>query len=440
MGAAALLLASCAEDTEKAPPEAGGSSSCVGSVDIHFGEPVMGDLAVTGQRDFYRFLGKKGQVVMVDIDAQFLDDAEYDPTYIDPVVTLFDAAGVQVAQNDDPIEYSTNDSRLYTILPADGEYCVRVAECWTVLTNPAAMCQGERDKLVTSYDILLEEIVDAPGDSSSVEVEAGDDATSATAIEYGTTTDDFYTFWGTFRDQADIDVWSFTMPTDLDLPAGVRSNGRFHVNMPDGPIGSGSTSPTGRVWVAEAAAPDVVLAEVDARENQSLSPPLKLGTPYLFFVERPVGEPHLNDFYFVRHLPRWGNPVELETGVGANDTPATAEPLKQSNAGLYIEGDLAMGAQDVDHFIVTVPSGKVAKASCGAQRVGSGLRGLKLSLLAMDESLLATDIPESETYSPRVSITPFKDDTEVVLKVKASSQDPMVAGTFYRCGVRFIEP
>ena len=434
MGTSGLLLASCGESD--APPPAG---PCAGAVEIHFDESIRGDLAVTGERDFYSFRGKEGQVVVIDIDAQLLgDEAEYDPTYIDSVVTLYDAAGVRVAQNNNPIEYPTDDSRLYTILPSDGEYCVRVAECWTAVSN--AFCSGKKDKVVTTYDLWLHELVDAPGDSISVEVEAGDDATAATTIEYGMTSDELFTFWGTFRDEDDIDVWSFTPPADLMLPEGVRAAGWFFINMPDGPNGSGSTAPTGRVWVAEAAAPDVVFAEVDASESNFLRPPLKLGTPYLIFVRRPEGEKGPNDFYFVRHWPGWGNPLEQEVGIGSNDTPATAEPLDPDSDGLFIEGDLAMGAQDVDYFVGTIPSGKKARASCGAQGMGSGLRGLRISLLSTEEVLLANGDPESETDYPNATIGPFNGDTQVILKVKADSQDAVVTGAFYGCAIRFIDP
>jgi hypothetical protein len=418
----------------------GGGSFCADAGAIYYNELIMGDLATTGQQDFYRFPGKKGDAVMIDIDAQFFDKAEYDPTYIDSVVTLFNADGVQVAQNDDPIEYYTNDSRLYTILPADGEYCLRVEECWTTLPNLGIACRGEKDKLFTTYALYINEFVDGPGDAVTVEVEAGDDETSATPIAYEKNFSGAYetTFWGTFKDQDDVDVWSFTLPTDLDPapPAGVRTIGRFFI-MPSGPSGSGSTVPTGRVWVADAAAPDVVLAEVNADSTPRFMPRLELGTPYLLFVTRTPedGATPANDFYFIRHYPGWSCPLELEVGMGMNDTSSAPEPLEKC-----IEGDLVMDAQDVDHFVTTVPTGMTkAGASCVAWREGSGLRGLQLSLLMPDENPFPNGIsePETETDYAYVEGVDINASPKVVLKVEAASQDPTVLQSFYRCAIFF---
>lgn len=421
----------------------GGGGFCAGATDITFGDYLPGDLATTGQKDLYRFTGTKGQVVMIDVDAQFLDDADFDPDHIDSVLTLFDAQGTQLAQNNDPIEYSTGDSRLYTVLPADGEYCVRVAECWSVIDNPAQNCQSPQDKTFTIYDLGLHEYADHFGDARTAEVEKGNDAAAATTIDYAKDNSGYYveTFWGTFTDQDDVDVWSFTLPTDLTPapPASVRTIGRFYL-MQSGPEASGSTAPIGRVTVVDPSAPGVALAAVDGAKNLRFNPRLDLGKPYLLFITRPKGTTGANDFYLVRHYVGWGNPLELEVGVGANDTPATAEPIALDAVDGYIEGDLAMNAQDVDHFVATVPAGVTkVSASCGAQRYGSGLRGLKLSLLASDGTPLsasASDV-ESETHYPGVSGVPLGNATEVLLKVEATAQDPQVAEAFYQCGIHF---
>lgn len=424
----------------------GGPSFCTQAKDIEFGEVIDGDLKTTWQQDFYRFIGKKGQVVLLDIDAQVVGDHQFDPEYIDPVVTLYNAAGAQIAQNNDPIEFATGDSRLYTILPADGEYCARVAECWTAISNPAVNCAGKKDKLVTSYSVWLYEFVDEPGDPITVDFEAGNDPTTATSIEYDKNSIGYYetTFWGTFEDQDDIDVFSFAMPTDLKPPSDVRTTGRFFI-MPSGSNESGSTAPTGKVQVVDAAAPGVVLAEVNAAKNPTFAPRLDLGTTYLLFVTRPKGKTGENDFYFVKHYPSWGNTLELEKGTGANDTLDTAEALTVTNGSAYFEGDIAMNAQDVDHFIATAPDGMTQVwAACKAWGYGSGLRGLTLTLLAGDGSSLADgpSAPEEETKPvriPSVALTsvPLNGVTQVALKVEADYQEPTITEAFYQCGVHF---
>jgi hypothetical protein len=431
----------------------GGGGPCAGAPTLEFGDTATGSLAMTGQQDRYLVTGKKGQVVMVDIDAQYLGDADYDPTYIDSVVTLFDADGTQLAQNNDPIEYATNDSRLYTILPADGDYCLRVAECWTVEPNPASACASPKDKTSTDYALYLHELIDDPGDSNTADAEAGDDAASGVTVEYAKNQQGKYissSLWGTFRDGGDVDVFRFTLPADLtgEVPAGSRAAGYFHL-MPSGPKESGSTAPTGAVTIVDPSAPGAdpsattpgaALAEVDATASSRLSPPLTVGKEYWLYVTRSKGQKGPNDFYFLRHYPGWGNPLEVEKGMAAtNDTPVTAEPITITASGGFIEGDLAT-PQDVDHFLVTVPSGMTqVSVVCGAQHDGSGLRGLTLSLLATDGSAFAggaTAVEPANAYA-HVSNLPLGGASQLVLKVGAASQDPSVAGTFYRCAVRF---
>ncbi len=421
----------------------GSASFCAQAKDIEFGEVIDGDLGTTGQQDFYRFIGKKGQVVLLDVDAQVVGDHQFDPEYIDPVVTLY-AAGAQIAQNDDPIEFSTGDSRLYTILPADGEYCVRVAECWTAIPNPAKNCRGEKEKLVTSYEVWLYELADEPGDALTVDIEAGNDLTTATSIEYEKNSYDRYetAFWGTFEGQDDVDVFSFTIPTDLTPlpPSNVRTAGWFYI-MQSGPNESGSTRATGTVRVVDASAPGVVLAEVNANKNPVFAPHLELDKPYLLFVTGLGDKTGVNDFYFVKHYPHWGYPLEVEKGTGANDTLETAEPITmQKEYGLF-EGDLAMDAQDVDYFLATVPSDKdrVKRAECTAWGYGSGLRGLTLTLFVEDGSSLKeyTSNSEGESTPARIDEVLAKGGAQVTLKVKANSQDSMVAESFYRCWIEF---
>jgi hypothetical protein len=183
----------------------------------------------------------------------------------------------------------------------------------------------------------------------------------------------------------------------------------------------------------------VVLAEVDAVKSPRFFPPLELGEPYLIFVTRPKGVTLANDFYFLRHTPGWGNPLEVEKGTGANDTPPTAEMISIEMGDGFIEGDLVMGAEDVDCFRAILPEKMTSvRAVCGARRYGSGLRGLYVSLLAADGSPLAesADDTETETHLAIVPNVPLG-ATQVVLKVSADSQDPMVAAAFYACHLHF---
>lgn len=422
----------------------GGSSFCEGATPIEFGELIEGDLASTGQEDVYRFIGKKGQVLAIDIDAQYLNNTGRDPTVIDAVVTLFDDLGNQIARNNDPIEYSTSDSRLYTILPNDGTYCVRVSECWTSVPNPGENCAGEKDKVVTNYTLWPYEFIDDPGDSFAADVEQGDTPADATALEYLPHVSGYYypnTIWGTFRDEQDVDVFGFTVPSEFVLPANTRLTGQFYF-IQTGPDENGSTATMGNAWVADASAPEKVLARVDATTNYLLGPRLEVGKPYLLFVTRAPGVTRTNDFYFARHHAYESSPLELEKGVGQNDTPATAEVVvvdMQTNR-VYMEGDISMAPADMDHFSATVPANMtMVAAACGGGDIGSGLRDLKLSLLGANGDLLTPtswDVGDQMQWVevPYVSVG---GNAQVIMKVEAGHQDPMVAQTFYGCGLRF---
>ncbi len=421
---------------------AGGSSFCAGGIPIDFGQAIMGDLAMTGQEDFYRFKGKKGQVVQLDIDAQFLADAEYDPTYIDSVVTLFDDLGNQIAQNQDPLGFSTGDSRLDTILPADGEYCARVSECWTSAPNPSQYCDGQKDKTGTKYDLWLYEYVDQSADGETAEVEPDDTPAMANDIEYDFLGTNFYlaTFWGSFQPQNDVDVFRFTLPTDVNLPANRRATGEFYF-VPDGSYASGSTAKMGRVWVVDSSAPDQILALSDASLYPGFFPRLDLGKPYLLFVERPPSVDGANDFYFVRHSPGRSNPLEMELSMGANDTHDKAEPILVDDATFrgYFEGDIEAAPMDVDHFVATVPMGMTKVwAVCSARIEGSGLRELKISLLGLDGNLLSdtSSATDSPTYA-YVDNAPVGNNTQITVRIEADHQEPTIAQAFYRCGMGF---
>jgi hypothetical protein len=55
---------------------------------------------------------------------------------MDLVITIFDSSKTQIAQNDDPFPRDTQDSKLYTVLPEDGDYYIKVEEfCETDLSG-----------------------------------------------------------------------------------------------------------------------------------------------------------------------------------------------------------------------------------------------------------------------------------------------------------------
>lgn len=81
---------------------------------------VSGAINPAGDVDFFAFEARRGQQLVIDLDARSLTP----PSPLDTVVTLFDSRGQQLAENDDA-EGST-DSLLRFTIPADGRYFFRV--------------------------------------------------------------------------------------------------------------------------------------------------------------------------------------------------------------------------------------------------------------------------------------------------------------------------
>ncbi|HXF05773.1 MAG TPA: DVUA0089 family protein [Blastocatellia bacterium] len=81
---------------------------------------VRGTINPAGDVDFFVFDGRRGQQLLVDIDAQTLTP----PSSLDSVVTLMDSRGNQLAENDDAD--GSLDSRLQVTLPSTGRYLIRI--------------------------------------------------------------------------------------------------------------------------------------------------------------------------------------------------------------------------------------------------------------------------------------------------------------------------
>ncbi|HZF53800.1 MAG TPA: PPC domain-containing protein [Polyangiaceae bacterium] len=413
---------------------------------------VEGKLSRVGDLDFYSFEGKAGQVIRIDIDAEILGGVRFDNDYIDTWVTLLDAQGKRLAENDDEIPLYDADSHLITRLPGDGTYFVRVADCWDAAEDPEEQCAWPKKKSVTKYTMYLYE-VDPALKSVTFDTEAGNDWTSADAIGYEIS-DNGYPYLsdlvGTFTDAADVDVFSFEMPESIPIEYGKRSVGYFWV-LPGGDRGTGSTAGVGRAYITDEADPSVVLAEIHPRDDGAveLSPPLALGKKYLLFITPPEDVGGSNDFYVVRHFAGQSNPLEKEEVP--NDTVDKAELITQKDENdsdqeihKYIEGDLPAGESAVDHFKVKVPSkfqgvGTVSVA-CAAQRVGSGVRHFNISLLFLKEdgspinvgSTSAMETSLEDLFMQNALIPAGAE--HLVLKFE-TGQDPNVASAFYRCGL-----
>jgi len=409
--------------------------------------------------DFYTFDGAAGQLFYLVSDSK-PDTDEFSSAYPDLVITLYknnNGAWEQVAQNDDPSPRFSNDSELFTVLEA-GKYCLRVTECNVVYPD---QCSPTGD--ITTFDYGVAGVPIDPAQISSIfqEAEPNDDPPGS-PVEYGKNmqTGNYFQSigYGTFSTDTDLDIFSFAVPTDTKVTEG-RPTCYFDF-YPTGPNGDGSTADTDiSAYVTteadlatEIARVDVTKADPKTGSLPSLGFPCVFGTKYLLWLERGAVTAGKNDFYIFSHLGGGSNPVEAETASmpNTNDKGASAEIMmpydnKDGTFSYFIEGDLIPAAADVDVFAVDLaanPALSIVSIACGAQRIGSGLRGFRLSLLDEKENpigtAIATESDASDVYIPDVSIPAGQ--AKIFIKLQAATQSPSVVSTFYRCGVHLAPP
>ena len=429
--------------------------SCDTAAELFLDDPGLQDTLdpIDTDEDFYKFKGAKGQAILISTDAKPPAD-EFDNTYPDLVLTVYKKQGgqwVQIAENDDPFPRSSNDSALYTILPAseDDEYCMRVTEC-NVWVGGAPGCAPSAD--ITTYDYAIGAgVIDPSVESIAAETEPNDADAQANAIEYSKNamSGNYYLSlqWGGYSSATDVDIWKFNVPADAVTVMGDRSVCNFDF-YPGGDAGSGSTATSGVIaYVTTAADPTKKIAEVDVTTGTTpsqIAVPCELGTDYLFFMTRAAGATAgENDFYFVNHVGTGSNPLE----TAMNDAVDMPEPLKATPNGTttsyFVDGDIDTAPMDVDYFSVDVPSGATTiSVACGGQRSGSGLRGLKVSVLGANNMPITGGV-STETAAKDLFIQDANIPagvTSLKVKVEAASQDPNVTSTFYRCGVHVSPP
>jgi len=89
---------------------------------------VNGRIDRPGDVDYFKFHGKAKEVVVVDVRARRLDSP------LDSVVTIFNAQGRQLAENDDTVDKSEGlithhaDSHIEYRLPAEGDYTIKLRD------------------------------------------------------------------------------------------------------------------------------------------------------------------------------------------------------------------------------------------------------------------------------------------------------------------------
>jgi hypothetical protein len=440
---------------------AAGSTGCAEpdsfecAADIEIDDTTDGSKAVQSaldpvdtQNHYYKFTGTKGQALLILANGKPTEDP-FGKQYPDLVATLFDADQNQIAENDDPSPRSSNNPEIFTVLPADGTYYLRIVECNGWEKGGAMNCAPAADIVQGDYIVdILPINTGTPGNVA--DTEPNDAADQATALTYSLNamTGNYYltTLIGGFSSAKDVDVYSFTMPNDAPAPSTGRRTGSFS-SLVGGPSGNGSTTSLGELSIVDPAT-STTIGKVDFSLGMTaadLNVPLSTGVPYLLYVNHPDTPAGANDFYYIFHGIGGSNPLETEK-AGENDMFAGAEALMaQANddgsTSYFIEGDLLPAGTDVDHFKFAFPADMADTISiaCGAERSGSGLRGLKATLLDDKGAPIAmgsaVETAEADLLISKLAINAVAGSLAV--KIEAASQAPDVTSAFYRCGIHF---
>lgn len=415
----------------------------------------------TADQDFYEFTAKKGQVLNFYTDAKpSPPDDPFGPDYADLVITLYDANGDQIAENDDPIPRNSNDSELITVIPADGTYYVRVEECnaWATQNGfPAGSCADAGNILDTTYRIGIFEL-SAADMGTIIEDPAQDFSdTMPGAAEYAPVMNMAGSYYlsvntGFFADVNDKDYLSFMIPVDdpatmpvegYKIAANERLMARF-MPLPSGKMGNGSTAPIGSISIVD----DMqnVVAKIDPSKYAEIWAPLEAGKTYHAVVE-PLASGNFasNPFYVFLHGGSSSNPVEqeiLSMGMTKNNDQASAEALVKApmQNSYFVDGDLELAGVEADYFSMAVPAGTTkVSVACGGKSDGSGLEGLTATVFVTEANPLKTGSEPADDSIFLQDVAIPNGTANIFVKLSAMSQNPGVAGKYYHCGFHFTQ-
>jgi len=429
-------------------------------VDVNPTENTTGTLVDTDTPDYYSFTGTAGERIVIIVNAQSLAQTDGDDdTVVDPVVTIFNSAKTQIAQDDDAWPRNGRDAQVFTTLPADGTYYYAVQDCNSAF--PGASCAPAASVTTFDYESFIADV----DKLNFPEVNEGtaDNNTNATpvsvayAIPSGGTAGNYgiYHIDGGFSSGTDVDYFGFTPKPDTVIDATARPRAEFWVQPIGANNGDGSTS---NVIISVEDGSGNVLARADQADYTdgdnatngpiNLSVPVTLDAPYFLKIS-PSGSATspVSDFYFIEHFVGTFYYGQHELADVTNNLPVTPEelttPATVTSASFFVDGDIAPAGTDVDWYSMTLPGG-LTKVSlfCDAQRQGSGLRNAKFGLYTMGGTNKLGEFTEKATEIGGLfgnnAITLPASTTTLLLKAEAGSQDPTVTGAFYHCTVSAI--
>ena len=389
--------------------------------------------------DFYSF-DADGPVDIV-LDCKPAGD-RFAAGYADLVVSVYDASHVLIARNDDPFPDTSQDPELLTALPGAGTYYLEVEEYCEAFGG----CDPGYFGSLTNLDYTLAVFpVDTATPGVVLEApEPNDSAATATVLPYagvpGSPGQYFRSeVFGGFSGSTDVDDVAFTVPTDLSVAPGTRLDVSFMLP-PGGSTQSGSGAEPGVAEIVDPITSNVISSLDFASEpadgtRGTVLAPLVAGTPYLLRAHYGAVAAGGASFQYILAFAGGGNPTEAEESL--NDAFATAEflPTFGASTSSFVEGDLVSVA-DVDHYLVDVQTG-ILTVSCAARHMGSGLQGFTASVLrGSNGAVLATGTETAHADLIIANVDPLT-ESDLVIKLTATSQAAGITGKFYRCGFHF---
>jgi hypothetical protein len=427
--------------------------------------------------DYFTFTGTAGEAVFFLIDAKPATN-EFEDGYVDSVITILGPDGQQYAENDDPIPRTSQDSQLYTVLPADGTYCVKVQDFCKWSADKGDPCPASAVPVSDGAFGLYVGRIDPTGGSTTEHDEATDAAAPYTTMKYAKNPNSsggasYYATeaYGMFDTESEVDKFTFTIPEDIicdaqqvipcsQLAANFEERTTGNIELfPAGTEGNGSSVPVGNVWITPAGSAEVIAridgTQIDPTFGLSLNTPLNLGTAYELHVQAQNGAAlGANPFYFLLHYGAGSNPLDQEdntTNPMVNDDigqamPLVAAPLASGATGFFVAGTIStVGDQDFFSFDnAAAAATDVIRAVCSGRRSGSGLEQLQFSLLDADGTELA---PSSvETAGAEASLgdagvpQPAANADSFFIRVSAPAVQSDVSSRYYQCGINFGPP
>lgn len=404
-------------------------------------------LPVTQDVDYYWFTGTAGQKLRITAESQPDAGSGFDPAYLDLLVTVYDQDQQRIAQNDDPFPRTSADPEVFTELPADGIYYLRIGECNRFYSSG---CGDPSEITDRSYRLVVREVDPAtlteerPGDVAAIQEVPG-----SGGGEYGRAL-----VSGHFEGIVETDTFSFTVPSDVVVEPGQRQLVSFGF-FPAGSGGTGSSVNVQRAAIVDegtgmaVAQVDPRPAGVDAWDRAGLLAPLVPGGSYRLELSHMVADVGERPFYFSYHHPDGrSRMLELEGPLGGgNDDAATAEALMAEPPGedgelrYFVEAELSPPG-DADQFSFEVPAG-VERVSvlCRGERDGSGVRALRVALRGADDvEIVGGSVTEAaDRAAAMFDVAVPVDETPVYLRV-TGAQEPTVGSSYYRCEVRVPGP